>query len=228
VVKRKSRSPEEILSFFDGVEHPKIDYNRPSTDTSSTFVATQEKDDTQETHQVPEPERPDYTAPQRPPGPPRASPTLKPRAPSWMRAKGVSSKQTEGATAARPMPYQATSQQTRQQVRDRLLTSNLHVNTARHKSMILLLPILCFILILAVYQSSFIPTVNWPGTDKLVVKSIVYKPDDASAIVDNQLVREGDEISGATVLKINKDAVEFEVRSWWSGKPHRLKRGVRR
>ncbi len=54
------------------------------------------------------------------------------------------------------------------------------------------------------------------GTGELIVKGIVSSGDSSSAIIDNQIVREGEEILGATVVKINKDSVEFEKKgkSW--------------
>jgi len=49
---------------------------------------------------------------------------------------------------------------------------------------------------------------------ELVVSGILYSQDRPAAIVDTQLVHEGQQISGATVKKIEKDSVEFE----WKGK----------
>ncbi|MHC4532106.1 MAG: hypothetical protein ACYSXD_11190 [Planctomycetota bacterium] len=48
------------------------------------------------------------------------------------------------------------------------------------------------------------------------VKGIVYSEDNPSAVVSNEIVHEGDEISGATVVKIYKDRVEFEMngKTW--------------
>ncbi|MHC4482324.1 MAG: hypothetical protein ACYSW4_02120 [Planctomycetota bacterium] len=48
-------------------------------------------------------------------------------------------------------------------------------------------------------------------TPELIVKAIVYSEDNPSAVVGKQIVHEGDEISGATVVKIDKDGVEFEM-----------------
>jgi len=45
----------------------------------------------------------------------------------------------------------------------------------------------------------------------LIVNAIVYSKDKPSAIIANQIVHEGDKVSGATVIKINKDSVEFEM-----------------
>jgi hypothetical protein len=50
------------------------------------------------------------------------------------------------------------------------------------------------------------------GSGNLVVKGIVYS-DRPSAIVDNQIVHEGDKILGVTAVKINKNNVEFEMNS---------------
>lgn len=54
------------------------------------------------------------------------------------------------------------------------------------------------------------------GTATLVVKGIVYSQNEPSALVGTEIVRQGDEVSGATVVKINKDSVEFEMNgeSW--------------
>ncbi len=50
----------------------------------------------------------------------------------------------------------------------------------------------------------------------LIVTGILYSEDRPAAIVDTALVHEGDQISGATVTKIEKDGVQFEMngRSW--------------
>jgi hypothetical protein len=49
-----------------------------------------------------------------------------------------------------------------------------------------------------------------------VVAGLVYSKDARSAVVDGTIVHEGDIIRGARVLRIDKDAVEFEksARSW--------------
>jgi hypothetical protein len=44
-----------------------------------------------------------------------------------------------------------------------------------------------------------------------VVKGILYSADNPAAIIGTQIVHAGDKISGATVIKINKGSVEFEV-----------------
>jgi len=48
-------------------------------------------------------------------------------------------------------------------------------------------------------------------TGKIIVKGIVYSEDNPSAIIGTEIVYEGDKVSGATVVKINKDSVEFEM-----------------
>jgi hypothetical protein len=47
------------------------------------------------------------------------------------------------------------------------------------------------------------------SSGELTVKGIVFS-DNPSAVIDGQIVREGDVIIGATVLKINEASVEFE------------------
>jgi pimeloyl-ACP methyl ester carboxylesterase len=51
---------------------------------------------------------------------------------------------------------------------------------------------------------------------ELVVTGILYSEDRPTAIVDTQLVHEGQQISGATVKKIERDSIEFEMngRTW--------------
>jgi TRAP-type mannitol/chloroaromatic compound transport system permease large subunit len=46
---------------------------------------------------------------------------------------------------------------------------------------------------------------------KLIVKGILYTEDNQSAVIGNQIVHEGEEIRGATIVKISKDSVEFEM-----------------
>jgi len=45
---------------------------------------------------------------------------------------------------------------------------------------------------------------------ELIVTAIVYTPERAYATVGTTIVKEGDQIMGATVVKINPDSVEFE------------------
>lgn len=51
---------------------------------------------------------------------------------------------------------------------------------------------------------------------ELVVTGILYSPDNPAAIVDTQVVHEGEQISGATVEKIERDGIQFERngRKW--------------
>jgi hypothetical protein len=46
---------------------------------------------------------------------------------------------------------------------------------------------------------------------KIIVKGIVYSEDDPSAIIGTEIMHEGEKVSGATIIKINKDSVEFEM-----------------
>lgn len=61
-------------------------------------------------------------------------------------------------------------------------------------------------------QAAFVATVGpQPETDrKLNVRGIVYSQDNPSAVVGAQIVHEGDEVSGAIVIKINRNSVDFE------------------
>ncbi len=58
--------------------------------------------------------------------------------------------------------------------------------------------------------------------DGLVVKGIVYSEDNPTAVIDDQIVHEGDNILGVVVTKINEKSVEFEVNGKkWTKKVQR-------
>ena len=60
------------------------------------------------------------------------------------------------------------------------------------------------------------------ATGGLIVKGIVYSQDSPSAVIGTQIVREGDKVLGATIVKINKDSVEFEMNGkTWTQKVQR-------
>jgi hypothetical protein len=46
-------------------------------------------------------------------------------------------------------------------------------------------------------------------TPRPIVKGIVYSEDNPCAVVGDRIVSAGDEVDGATVVKINPDSVEF-------------------
>lgn len=50
-----------------------------------------------------------------------------------------------------------------------------------------------------------------PKTGDIVIKGILYSEESPSAIIGVDIVHEGDIVSGATVVKINTDSVEFEM-----------------
>jgi len=49
------------------------------------------------------------------------------------------------------------------------------------------------------------------GTSRLIVKGIVYSKDNSSAVIGEQIVHEGDEVLGATIVKINEKSIDFEM-----------------
>jgi hypothetical protein len=51
------------------------------------------------------------------------------------------------------------------------------------------------------------------GTGGLIVKGIVYSEDNPSAVIDDQIVHQGDKILDVTITKINENSVEFEANS---------------
>lgn len=68
-------------------------------------------------------------------------------------------------------------------------------------------------------------TTNQEGGGKLIVKGIVYSEDNPSAVIGEQIVRQGDKISGITIVKISKNSVEFEMNGKkWTQKVQRYKK----
>ncbi len=60
------------------------------------------------------------------------------------------------------------------------------------------------------------------GTSGLIVKGIVYSKDNASAVIGSQIVHEGDEVLGVTVIKINEKSIDFEMNGKkWTQKVQR-------
>lgn len=65
-------------------------------------------------------------------------------------------------------------------------------------------------------------TIAQTETGKLMVRGIVYSEDNPTAVIDDQIVHEGDKILDATVVKINKNSVEFEINGKrWTQKVQR-------
>ena len=51
---------------------------------------------------------------------------------------------------------------------------------------------------------------NAQNQGEIMIKDIVYSEDKPSAVIGSQIVYEGDEINGVTIMKINRDSIEFE------------------
>jgi hypothetical protein len=60
------------------------------------------------------------------------------------------------------------------------------------------------------YDSSLRSSATFAQTKGLTITGIICSKDNPSAIVGNQLVHEGDNVSGVTIVKINQESVEFE------------------
>lgn len=54
-------------------------------------------------------------------------------------------------------------------------------------------------------------TIRSEGSEKpVVIKGILYSSDNPSAIINGQAAHQGDKLSDVTILKINRDSIEFE------------------
>jgi hypothetical protein len=47
--------------------------------------------------------------------------------------------------------------------------------------------------------------------EELAVRGIVFSEDKPSAVINGKIVRQGDIVSGTTIIKINRNSVEFEI-----------------
>ena len=54
------------------------------------------------------------------------------------------------------------------------------------------------------------PQISEPEAEKLIVRSILHSESKPSAVIGTEIVHEGDTISGAIIVRILKDGVEFE------------------
>jgi len=54
-------------------------------------------------------------------------------------------------------------------------------------------------------------TADTETSGPIVLKGIAYSEDSPFAIIGSQILREGDKIFDATIIKINRDSVEFEI-----------------
>lgn len=54
-------------------------------------------------------------------------------------------------------------------------------------------------------------TIAQPESGKLIVKGIVYSEDSPSAVINDQILHQGDKILDVTVVKININSVDFEI-----------------
>jgi len=55
------------------------------------------------------------------------------------------------------------------------------------------------------------PTVTPDEPEKITIKGILYSEENPSVIIGIEILHEGDKVSGATIVKINEDSVEFEM-----------------
>lgn len=52
--------------------------------------------------------------------------------------------------------------------------------------------------------------------EEIIIKGILFSEEDPSVIIDVDILHEGDKVSGATIVKINQNSVEFEMngKTW--------------
>jgi hypothetical protein len=53
-------------------------------------------------------------------------------------------------------------------------------------------------------------TANKPKQEVIIVRAIVYSDDRPSALIGTKIVYVGDKVNDATIVKINRDSIEFE------------------
>lgn len=55
------------------------------------------------------------------------------------------------------------------------------------------------------------PTDTPEKTEEIIIKGIIFSEEDPSVIIGIDILHEGDKVSGATIVKINQNSVEFEM-----------------
>ncbi len=55
------------------------------------------------------------------------------------------------------------------------------------------------------------PTDTPKKTEEIIIKGIIFSEEDPSVIIGIDILHEGDKVSGATIVKINQNSVEFEM-----------------
>lgn len=253
MTKRKSpQSPREILSRFDDALRQKRHEGQSSVEDFSIFdvVETQKSNDAQGSGTAAGSHPPDGAkeAGKRPPDRANAKTqtankrTAQPRKdlhwrPSWEVAEAAQARQvvTDSAmNASRPDGRREPKNRKRKKSVS-TGEARTKVGTIRLQATRILLAVLLVVLVLVVIQSFFID-IQGHLAERIVVggslrvKGILHDKDNSSALVNKRIVREGDEISGATVIKINRDSVEFEVVERWprKGERRRVIKSVRR
>ena len=61
------------------------------------------------------------------------------------------------------------------------------------------------------FKAEITPTTTPDKNEDITVKGILYSEENPSVIIGIEILHEGDTVSGATIVKINKDSVEFEM-----------------
>jgi len=247
MAKYKAGLHKKIASIFDGAPVPK-NTGAPQPSHSPTpgrsGHGTQLKLDKGRLGNPASPE---------PPDPAPKIPTAPKQQPVQSLSKTTPSKPLKVGKNTPQTPWR----QTLEQMKNKLFAQVPGVNTAKQKTMAMLVPILSIALIVVLVKV-FIPSVSethgftklgptnivapsdkkndWQipdpypttlrdpmqfnvvtpapgkvGAAELVVRGTVYSDDNPMALVGTQIVREGDQVSGATVIKINEHNVEFEM-----------------
>jgi hypothetical protein len=188
-------------------------------------VPTQEQDDAQPPEAAAPKQLPDRAESPRPTASAQGKGALKQRRPSW-----------EVAEADRTKQFEINSQPTSYQSSPSTSDARIKVGTFRRRATRTLLAVLVVVLIFFVIQGFFTDIEGFLAErtvagGSLHVKGILYDytKGNSSALVNRKIVHEGDKISGATVIRINRDSVEFELAERWPSEgPRRVTKRVRR
>ncbi len=255
---------KEVSSIFDGVPLPedsdtqRQQYRMPASEPSDCKEQPKYDSEHLETPAAQQPTAPSSTT----------APTPEPQKPSPAVPRTAPAKQPKAGIAIK-----STSQTAWQQIKGKLFAPKPGVNTARQKTMAVLVPALSIVFVFVVIQvlsgpsrSRAMPrgiepagalaaagavgkdSVDWQRPapyptelrdptqfgfvktaqaaqaeiSRVTVRGIVYSEDRPSAVIGTQIVHEGEEVMGATVIKINKDSVEFEMNGKrWTQKVQR-------
>jgi len=224
VVNRKGKSPREVLSLFDEIATRKEHEAQFNADDVSIFdvIADQGKNTDKEVADEP---KHDYSCSQ-----PKSKQQQNPvkqdqKATYWSVAGFEQSKRNEAERPAKNLNSPAYYPQTTILEKNEPSQSvNARGKWKKVMRMFVLFLLVTFIFVLI--QIILGPPIRDRLDDRFVIEGIIFSQDNPSAIVNGQIVSEGDVVSVVKVKQINEDSIEFQESNPISKETRRFTKNI--